>query len=610
MRAVVVGGGPSGLALALGLAKQDIQVLLIDPRLGEYYRPGHLTPEVFRKIKGHVPEKFFEQWNHGRHIKDLERLLYQIAQERPRSIELAQGQFIEFRTDEQGKPVLVYQQDGQLRTERTDYVFDCSGSARAVLKAAHRVDPKLVFETASQAQPIVPDHLFYYCSMALVIGENLGRYSPFKGHFSSLTASAYYQMMAELRQFGWSYTAFPSFYAYRFSKEKEKFLLYCELPPDLAPSRHADWVNTLIRYKTGSPTAAVRLLRSEIPAKQAVREMAFQMNFNRLQQVGCEARPGLPNILALGDALIGFDYRLAHGALDGLREVKALLKIIEGYKGGIAYYDFQNIGNQFKQILNAHEGRLLAASQKEKQRHEQGAVRLLDALTVIGSQKAFDFEQVQLLEELQLRKLVREACDQIKRLKTSGLSQQEVYEHYRTQLGLIADHFTRIGTFIIYERQQAHAVMQEGLEAMKTRANDYMQKKQPSQAIALYELGASLAEKVAAFDLAYVFYSNAVIAHKKMNQINPAFELIKKALLELPNQAEFSPRRAKLIFNLFDLASQDPKATEITEFAKAYTEDAALQALPLEQRRAVEKKLLTLQNDAAESAPVGPGAAN
>ena len=80
MKKVIIGAGPAGLYTAIKLRKAGVKdVVVYDPRAGDYTRPGHLNRNVFARAQDGLGFDFWSGDKVG-HIKDLERALYKEAQ--------------------------------------------------------------------------------------------------------------------------------------------------------------------------------------------------------------------------------------------------------------------------------------------------------------------------------------------------------------------------------------------------------------------------------------------------------------------------------------------------------------------------------------------------
>ncbi len=75
MKKVIIGAGPAGLYTAIKLRKAGVKdVVVYDPRAGDYTRPGHLNRNVFSRAQDGLGFNFWSGDKVG-HIKDLERAL-------------------------------------------------------------------------------------------------------------------------------------------------------------------------------------------------------------------------------------------------------------------------------------------------------------------------------------------------------------------------------------------------------------------------------------------------------------------------------------------------------------------------------------------------------
>ena len=78
--AAVIGAGTTGLYTAIKLDQAGVKnIVVYDPRAGNYNRPGHLHDDVFIEAQNGLGITFWSFDKIG-HIKDLERALYKEAQ--------------------------------------------------------------------------------------------------------------------------------------------------------------------------------------------------------------------------------------------------------------------------------------------------------------------------------------------------------------------------------------------------------------------------------------------------------------------------------------------------------------------------------------------------
>lgn len=138
MTAVIIGAGPAGLYTAIKCKENGLDVLVLDPRAGEYTRPGFLQNRVFQKMNLDLNGKLGVADGKPLHIKDLERKLYKKATDL--GITIKKHEFMGLYADAQSPGILV-EADGVVRRIPTEYVFDCTGRKRAVVDEVNRLDP-------------------------------------------------------------------------------------------------------------------------------------------------------------------------------------------------------------------------------------------------------------------------------------------------------------------------------------------------------------------------------------------------------------------------------------------------------------------------------------
>ena len=328
---VIIGGGPIGLYLAYklrkaGIAKEDI--LVFDPRAGEYARPGHINSEIFAKLNVELPQK--EKWPSDKtgHIKDIEHILHsQIIES---AINIEKKRFVRFSDDANHPGVIVADAEGHEETIECSHVFDCSGNQRVVINKIN----EMVSPAPFTVQPIshkveVKKHFLAFVKMS---EANLRRINtahlnePSSGIislyqlFNTINTSEpspleYARTIEKLRSFGWNQFGIPNCYGMGFTKGK--VCLYMECPDNLPQEQYEAWVQAVINATTNSTDITFEQLPPTKKSYRKPRFNSFTVNPMEVKQVGYQGE-GLPLVIASGDAQIEPNYVLAHGVKDGL----------------------------------------------------------------------------------------------------------------------------------------------------------------------------------------------------------------------------------------------------------------------------------------------------
>lgn len=587
MPVFIVGGGPCGLYLAWKLAKQEVNSIIIDPHIGEYYRPGHLKTSAFKVIQNDVPKHFLDQWNKGSHIKDMERLLHKMVSQN-RRIQLIQGTFIRFEKDVDKNPVVVYKTpDGSVLQEKADTVFDCSGNKRAVLKAASDVVPDLTWPVKSKHEPVFRHHLLYYCNIDLDTARMLPLFGMSEGKYDSIEGQKRFDMIHDLQRFGWYHASFPTLYVNNFNNNG-KHALYCAAPPHLKPLEFHNWVTMLVGYKTGKKDCKIEFLPSQKEQKNNLRQMYFDMNYGRLQVLGHKQDAQLPNILAIGDAQIGFDYRIAHGVEDGLSRIQELMAYVEGYNGSLNFFDIEGYQNRVNSSLNSHESLLMVSYKNDLARCITAYEKLLATARRHG---ILTKSTQELVINASLSLTCLKSSEKVEKLKQESIKNKPNIDAIESQFDDILLSLAQVLTVLSKQYQFEHKIGQESISSLlglvKETANQLFRQNKYAEAARLYQLGAKYSVPTKDYAMAYAFYSNAAIAYKKLDKPDDLAKTCQRCLAILPNDDNY-PIRGKIIFNLLTAFKNYSDHQIFRELVSQYMDDGAIKYLPVAQQKQVE----------------------
>lgn len=235
---IIVGGAAFGLYLAIQLHRAGVRdMVVIDPRADCYTRPGHLDDDVFERAEAGIQYRL-EGWRSQAisHIKDIERALYHVA--RSLGIAIETKTFIGFADEERdGCKGLCVHENGVDSIIPSEYVFDCTGTKRALVDAVNALyDVSLPFVTSAVVSNVrVKKHFLAYVCMNDHDATTLINYLV-EQRLSMQTKKLLYftRSMVKLRAFGWQEHSFPYYFATSFSNEKVG--VYTEAPDTLSPT--------------------------------------------------------------------------------------------------------------------------------------------------------------------------------------------------------------------------------------------------------------------------------------------------------------------------------------------------------------------------------------
>jgi tetratricopeptide (TPR) repeat protein len=366
---VIIGAGPAGLYAAIKFWKTGVRdVVVYDPRADIYTRPGHLNANAFVTAESGTAAGIDADLLSGErrgHIKDLERQLYREAIRL--GIRIENKRFVEFRPDATNPAVVVADADDKIEVVPADYVFDCTGSGRQVIKAVNKLsaEPPFKLIPITEFELPVKNHFLAYVKTASDDYTRLKAAEDSYDKPSSLGSSPliYARSILALRTLGWMELKYPRYYGASFGKKggKEKVAMYFHAPEGLTPEddKYKKWVQTALECYT--TPVEFELLPETRKFASKPRFLPFSVKAEALEPVSYKGS-NLPTVIALGDAQIDFDYYLAHGIKDGMERIDALFEHMEIIDGKIYYFDADEYLRAMHDLLRAHKDAVILVS--------------------------------------------------------------------------------------------------------------------------------------------------------------------------------------------------------------------------------------------------------
>ncbi|KTD41783.1 FAD-dependent oxidoreductase [Legionella parisiensis] len=361
---VIIGAGPSGLYTAIQLKKAGVEdVIVYDPRAGEYVRPGHINSTVLERAEIGVGVKFNFPTDKTAHIKDVERLLWKHALSL--GIPVEQKIFVGFSPDPKG--VIVVDKEGKEEKIACDYVMDCTGSKRLVVNAVNEFSqaPIKPFKTSLVTEDVtVRNHLLAYVKIderSLKVSNHV---QPTPMSISGISSLEFARGMERLRQFGWHEFALPRCYNMPFGKDKACF--YVETPDDLTPDQKETWLQAVLETRTGDDGISFQLLSDSKKYKNKPRLTTFSVNPMELSPFSHQEH-GLPTVITQGDTQIDPNYFLAHGIIDSFDRIDQMIKGMKISGGKIIYFQQQDYEHDVQHDLEKHREALITHYKERKE---------------------------------------------------------------------------------------------------------------------------------------------------------------------------------------------------------------------------------------------------
>ncbi|WP_131783785.1 hypothetical protein [Legionella gresilensis] len=583
MKKVVIGGSSAGLYTAIKLWKKGIRNLVVfDPREGNYTRPGHLNASAFEVAKEGLKNDFWPDNTVG-HIRDLEKILYREAKRL--GIPIEKKRFVRMHKDPKKPGVVMQNEVGSEEIIETDYVFECTGAKREVIKAVNKETSDSPFQLDSITEPPVTNHLLAYVKVS---ANDWDRFQMNRGSVydtpETIEPLAFARFMIELRKLGWKEFKIPQCYGRQFGKDKT--CIYFHAPDNLAKGDYDKWVQAVL------DCYAKPIQYKHITASRPKPYfLTFPMHAQALKDVSYKGE-NLPTVIALGDAQIDFDYVLAHGIKDGLERINILFKHMEILNNEIYYFDSQEYLQSVLKALTDHKKQMIDTANQLK----ESFIDVLDIAEkkLTQAQQLTQDAQEQLaitdmLKEVQARQNYEKARKMFAVYHSESnhvLLEKYSLETLKENLNKIHAHLIEahktLPTSFSKERQNIEELLSYLALSFKEVGNAYFKKKNLPHAIDTYQKALEI------LNLGYLavnnnkkipIYSNLIITNLQNKQYPEVIRLANEALKILQKESIEEPSlnalHEKIAFNLikaYCLQAQELLSIDQTKANELYLE--------------------------------------
>ncbi|WED44454.1 hypothetical protein [Legionella cardiaca] len=547
MSTVIIGAGPSGLYTAIKLKLAGVKdIVVIDPRAGEYVRPGHINHSVFKKAEKGLGVPLIFDEKKTTHIKDIERTLYSYA--KSLGITFENASFLRF--DNKSKAVVI-SKGNNVQTLTCDYVFDCTGSKRELVNKINE-EAKDTTMKPFQLSPIssevvVKNHLLAYVKMDAKNAKKADLIE-FNDEFglSGKTPLEFAKAMERLRGYGWRELGFPCCYNIHF--EKDKVCFYTEAPDNLLAEQRAEWLQTVLECLTGDSAISFELLPPSKKYKSKPRLTSFQVDPKQLDHFFYKVGDDFC-LIALGDAQIEPNYFLAHGLEGGFKRIDILMNFLTISNGEIVQFDGVGYEENMGKALEKHRS-AIAEHYHERKKYFRRWLR--DAKTYYELACSMQPELAVLQERLKEINILIAYQDAVDTLQNSLLEGNFTAAAFRETLRKVKEAFSTAKRELssTYELEQLDA--QSRLTNLplyfKALGNQRYQKNEFDLALVAYKEALNLYEHEARDRQEIIkLYSNMILTYRKLHQGKEALELAEQVLItDLDSSLKF---KKKIIFN-------------------------------------------------------------
>lgn len=627
----IVGAGPVGLYTAIQLRRAGIFNLVVyDPRAGQYTRPGFLIDYIFSQVSGAIDHEITPSSSH--HIKDLERGLYLRAQSL--GIRIENKRFVGFQAAEHkkgAKGILI--SDGA--TEEfvaCNYALDCTGGHRSLVHEVNRLQKSAWFKVSRVSDAPIKKHFIAYGRMspedkvALYDGAAEGPTSVSPNY---LTAEAQVLGIQKLRAMGWKSYDFPEVYLTKL--QKDKVCLYLEMPDDLPQASYDQWLHTVLVLISNKPDIQFHKMPASKTYAKKPNYLSFLVDPHRLDKLAFDNDPLLPVTIPLGDSQIEPDYRLGHGILTGKGRTDALIKSMEIIDGKIYYFDREDYEVAASGLLKQHQSDLVKLHQQRRERMDGELTYAYEAYKIIvgqlnGTYKGWDEDlKAQIRQTFQALEAMHLSSQALQTIKASTTSSGAF--KYDRRIGLIENRnglekATHDLLHVLDQLGKASARYVEGqvvltklAEQWKAAGTHLLSKGLTSAAIDAYQMALTIHDSgiIPSSDkIKIILYSNSIIACNQMEDFRHALGLSVQALKRFPAEgldAGAAEKRLKIQFHTIKSyiglaekaleASPDAKIGDWLEPAKALFQEIKPK-LNAKDQMAMVKALAALERSVQE----------
>lgn len=364
---VFVGASIAGLSGAIELKKRGLNPTVIDPRAGNYTRPGTIDLPIFDKLQEDVaPDGKTITASSSRHIKDAERELFRISQEM--GINVQRKKFDYFNRD--GSLQVTDSETQKKETIPCDLVFDATGSRRSVIAEVNGQTGGF-FRIESLDENPMKNHFIAYVEMTK---EDI--FSFYKPLPRKNDPVFHVFMLEKLRSdFGWTELRAPYFKVKPLNKNK--VCIYTEHPPELTPGKYEQWIKAVLVLTTGKEDIDFRQVKESKKYTQKPRFNPFLVSPHKVEQVypgSTEQGSLLPMVVPIGDAQIEPDYRMGHGIVSAVNRFKAFSTSLEIH-GDTVSVDLAQYQEKVSEPMSSHEKVIQKFYQKLVQKNHDHLVR-------------------------------------------------------------------------------------------------------------------------------------------------------------------------------------------------------------------------------------------
>ncbi len=557
---VILGAGPGGLFLAHQLYQKQINnILLIDPRAGEYVRPGHVHGEDFDKLIAILgTEEFSKKFGH---IKEFERILFEKITSL--GIEIQNKRFVRFNEFGDKKSIIISDSNAIEEVIECDYIFDCTGSYRVLLNEInHLISPPPFTIKAIKENIPIKHHFLAYVRMEK---EDYKKIPHLKKQMSPsfFTPREHITAIKRMRSFGWTHFNLPQLLAVNFGKNK--ICMYVECPDDLSFANNEKWLKIILSILTKANTINYDYLPESKKHEDKPRLKPYIVDPYETKETLYTSN-SYPTVIPHGDSKIQSHPMLANGICNSMDRIDKFVEHLDVLDGSIVHFNDSEYDLAIQELINKHKQKIYALyKEKEESSYQMLLLAETNCTEVLKETKKREQKKYleQLLQEIKARIAYHKALilrdsllidSTTNNLESSQYPLHHIISVFSELTELLIYAYDNIPSNFLLEKETALKMMEQNAADLKQSGEWCIKKQEHVNALKAYKSALKIylhssmtsSTKEATTSLQW----HIMHIYCKLDRLTQAISLGITVLKDTPKTPDFAEIRRKFLFNV------------------------------------------------------------